>query len=73
MWVNRSYVFYMLPAKDKPAALDILQRHVDLLNHAFSPKTKRVRLMVKMIGVKKTATLLGAYWCIRVWFKGYVI
>lgn len=73
MWVNRSYAFYTLPAKDKPVALVILQRHADLLHHAFSPKTMWARIMVKMIGVQKTATLLGAYWRMRVWFKGYVI
>lgn len=65
MWVNRGYVYYLLPKVDKPEALAILKRHVDLLNNASTPKAKRVGKLARIIGVKNTAVFLGFYWRMR--------
>ena len=65
MWVSRGYAYYQLKADEKPAALDILQRHVDLLQHASTPKSQRVAKMVQLLGTKTTLYLLGWYWQLR--------
>lgn len=73
MWVNRGYLFYVLPEADKPAALAILQRHADLLQYAVSPKAKRVAKLVKIIGIRNTAYVLGIYWQLRTWGKRHAV
>ncbi len=73
MWINRGYAYYKLPITDKPVALQILQRHVDLLFHAHLPKTRRVRRMIRILGIKKTAILLGWYWQLRMLIIGNAI
>lgn len=65
MWVSRGYAYHFLNAKDKPEALHILKKHSDLLSHGSSPKSKRTRRMVNLIGVKATAVVLGWYWQLR--------
>lgn len=73
MWVNRGYAFNKLPDGDKTAALQILRRHVDLLNYAHSQKTILARNLVKFFGVKNTAILLGWYWHWRTRFVGNAV
>lgn len=65
MWVNRGYGFNSLANTDKPGAIRILKKHVDLLNYGHSPKAKRVKKMVQLFGVKLTVVMLGIYWHIR--------
>lgn len=65
MWVNRGYVYYLLPKADKPRALEILKRHEDLLDNALTPKAKRVGKLARIIGVKNTAIFLSFYWRMR--------
>ena len=69
MWVSRGYVFYGLDATDKPEAIGILQRHRDLLNYGYSAKSKRIRRMALLIGVKPTVMALGWYWQLRSYIK----
>lgn len=73
MWVNRGYAYYMLKAVDKPAALNILQRHVDLLQFADTTKSKRVKILVDVIGIRNAVMLLGFYWHLRTWMKAHVV
>ena len=65
MWVSRGYAYYQLKVEEKNAAFDILQRHVDLLKYAFTPKSQRVAKMVQLLGAKITLSLLGWYWQLR--------
>lgn len=65
LWVNRGYIYHCLNNNDKPEALCILKKHKNLLNYGSSPKSKRTRKLVKTIGVKATAIVLGWYWQIR--------
>jgi glycosyltransferase involved in cell wall biosynthesis len=65
MWVSRGYAYHSMADNDKPEALRILQKHIDLLNYSQTPKSKRVRRMVPLIGVKNTAAVLGWYWRLR--------
>ena len=65
MWVSRGYAYYQLKSEEKAAAFDILQRHVDLLKYASTPKSQRVAKMVKLLGAKTTLYLLGWYWQLR--------
>ena len=69
MWVSRGYAFHGLADSDKPEALGILQNHRDLLNYGYSPKSKRIRRMVHLIGVKPTVMALGRYWQLRGYIK----
>ena len=69
MWVNRGYTYYQLDAANKPEALNILHRHKDLLQHAATPKSKRIDKLVKFIGVRNTAVVLGYYWQLRTKIK----
>lgn len=68
MWVSRGYAYHTLTDVDKPEALCILQKHRDLLTYCITPKSKRTRKMVQVIGVKATVTALGWYWRLR----GYI-
>lgn len=65
MWVSRGYAYYQLEAEQKPAALAILQRHVDLLQYASTSKSQRVAKLAQLLGVKTTVCLLGWYWQLR--------
>lgn len=65
MWVSRGYAYHSMADNDKPEALRILQKHIDLLNYSQTPKSKRVRRLVPLIGVKNTAAVLGWYWRLR--------
>lgn len=65
MWVSRSYLYHGLDDSDKPVALHILQKHADLLNNSHSPKSRRARIMVQLVGVKATVSILGWYWRFR--------
>ena len=73
MWVNRGYHYYQLKNEDKPAALDILKRHADLLDYAGTSKTQHVKKLYKSIGVRNTVFVLGLYWRFRMRMKRHVI
>ena len=70
LWVSRGYCYYKLKTEDKPVAYDILRRHVDLLNYAITPKSRRVAKMSKVLGVRPTLVVLGWYWQLRNRIKG---
>ncbi len=65
MWVSRGYDYYALKDAEKSEALLVLKKHTDLLNYGISPKSKRTRKMVKLIGVRATVVVLGWYWQLR--------
>ena len=65
MWVSIGYVYDNLSISEKPLALSILQKHVDLLNYGQTPKSKRTKLLVQVLGVRVTVIMLGKYWQIR--------
>ena len=65
LWVNRGYAYNALANCDKPKALHILQKHKDILEYGHSPKSKRVRNMIKFGGIKITVRILGWYWYMR--------
>ncbi len=69
MWVSMGYKLNLLANADKPKALRILKKHVDLLNDSSSSKAKRTRLLTKLLGVKLTVFILGCYWQIRNYIK----
>lgn len=69
MWVSRGYTYHQLADSDKPKALEILQKHRDLLTYCLSPKSKRAQRMVQTIGVKATVIVLGCYWRLRSYIK----
>lgn len=73
IWINRGYVFYKLKAADKPEAFAILRKHVDLLDHAATPKAKRTVKILHFVGLRATVFLLGLYWRMRSWIKGNVV
>lgn len=70
IWVSLGYHLYSLNKADKVEAIKILERHEDLLSNAYSPKSRRAAMLVKMTGVKYTTTLLGLYWRLRTKIKG---
>lgn len=70
MWVNRGYGYYKMAPGDKPAALDVLERHRDLLRYADTPKGRRAARLVNLFGVRAAAELLGVYWRLRTIVKG---
>lgn len=65
VWANRGYVYSSLNAEDKPKALDFLQRHSDLLDHALTPRVRFVAKMVRLFGIRFTAFFLGIYYYMR--------
>lgn len=69
LWVSRGYAYNSLVDKEKPEALQILQKHTDLLDYGRSPKSKRTRKMVQIVGVKPTVIVLGWYWRLRSYIK----
>lgn len=73
LWITRGYKYYQLEEQDKPEALEMLHRHVGLLNYAATPKCKRVAFLVKALGIKKTAHVLGLYWRFRTWYEGHIV
>lgn len=73
MWINRGYRYYRLSTSDKPKALEILRKHADLLDHAATPKGKRVDKLLHLVGLRVTVYLLGWYWRLRSRIKGNAI
>ncbi len=65
IWVSLGYRCHMLTNVEKQEAICILERHKDLLQYANTPKTRRVALLVKIIGVKQSSIILGYYWRLR--------
>ena len=61
MWVSMSYNYYRIDKKDRPKALSILRRHVDLLQYADTPKSKRGAILARLVGAKGAVVLLGLY------------
>jgi glycosyltransferase involved in cell wall biosynthesis len=61
LWVSGGYFYYQLSSDDKKKALKILKQHQDLLNYSDSTKVKGVRTLVRIIGLRNTAVLLGCY------------
>lgn len=73
MWVNRGYAYIFQKEEDKPRALAVLEKHKKLLDNGISPKSCRVKKMVRFLGVKKTAELLGLYWHLRKWLEEHAL
>lgn len=73
IWVNRGYCFYKLKSADKPEAFSILRKHVDLLDHAATPKAKRTVKILHFVGLRTTVYLLGLYWRMRSRIKGNAV
>ena len=73
IWINRGYVFYELKAADKTEAFAILRKHVDLLDHAATPKAKRTVKILHYVGLRATIYILGLYWRLRSLIKGNAI
>jgi hypothetical protein len=73
MWINRGYRYYRLDASDKPKALEILRKHADLLDHAATPKAKRTKKLLHLVGLRATVYILGLYWRLRSRIKGQAI
>lgn len=65
LWVSRGYSYYKLKTEDRPIAYGILRRHIDLLRYAATPKSRRVAMMSKVLGVRPTLVVLGWYWQLR--------
>lgn len=65
MWVNRGYGYFNIKSFERPEALQILKKHADLLKYGITPKSRRVRKLVKLFGVKSTVEALGWYWRLR--------
>lgn len=73
MWINRGYRYYRLSASDKPKALEILRKHADLLDHAATPKARRTKRLLHLVGLRATVYILGWYWRLRSRIKGNAI
>lgn len=73
LWVSRGYAFNKLKATGKPSALVMMERHVDLLQYAATPKSRRAAKMTKVFGVHNTIVVLGWYWSLRTLLKRNVI
>lgn len=73
LWVSRGYAYYKLNKTDKPTALTILERHSNLLTYAATPKSRRIRIMGEIIGIRHTLFVLGIYWRLRSLIKGNVV
>lgn len=65
MWVSLGYGFNNLANKDKPIAISVLHKHIDLLDYGQSLKAKQAKSLVRFLGVKLTAIVLGNYWSLR--------
>ncbi len=61
IWVNRGYQFYKLRSSEKSIAMEILRKHVDLLNYASTPKAKQTAKLYHFLGLKITVRLLSLY------------
>ena len=73
VWINRGYRFYRLKGSDRSVALEILRKHADLLDHAATPKAKRTKKLLGLVGLRGTIYLLGLYWRLRSRIKGNAI
>lgn len=73
IWVNRGYCIHMLKSSDRPEALEILRKHVALLDYAATPKAKRTAKLVRLFGIKNTTTILGLYWRLRDLIMGHAV
>lgn len=65
LWTGLGYRYYQLATAEKPEALEILERHKDLLQHAASSKARRAAALVGVIGVRLATAVLGLYWRLR--------
>lgn len=65
MWVSRGYDYLRLPDAEKPKALVILQKHADILKYGISPKSRRTRWLVQLLGLRLAVGMLGQYWRLR--------
>lgn len=70
VWVNRGYGFYKLRKEDEPKALEILNRHKDLLNYAITIRGKITAVLLHLCGLRATVSLLSIYWRLRCRIKG---
>jgi hypothetical protein len=73
IWVNRGYRFYRLKGPEKAVGMGILRKHVDLLDHAATPKAKRTVKLLHLVGLRATVFILGWYWRLRSLIKGNAI
>lgn len=69
LWVNMGYVYHKLLRKDRPVALGVMKRYRGFLAYGWSSKAKRVRLLVRLLGVRRTLVVLGWYWKLRTKIK----
>lgn len=65
MWINRGYCYGELNSIERKKAIKVLKQHADLLKYANTSKSVRVSTIVRVIGVKNTAVILGWYWHLR--------
>ncbi len=65
MWVSLGYDFNNLSDDEKPVALSILQKHIDLLSYGQSLKSKLTKILVQFLRCRFAVTILGKYWQIR--------
>ena len=73
LWVSLEYRVHMLRHSEVPEAISILKQHKDVLKFATSQKARRTGWLVRVIGVKRTASILGLYWYLRSAFTGNVV
>jgi glycosyltransferase involved in cell wall biosynthesis len=73
LWITRGYKYYQLEDAYKPAALNFLYQHADVLKYTATPKSKRVAILVKLLGIKNSACVLGLYWRLRTWYEGHIV
>lgn len=73
IWVSLGYHVHLLQDEDKPEAIRLLKKHKGILRYATTPKTRRTAILVKTIGVKWTAVVLGVYWHLRTAVTGNVV
>lgn len=73
LWVTMGYVYHKLLRGDRPVALRIMKRYQGFLRYARSSKAKRVKAMVKFLGVRCTLIALGWYWRLRIVVKKNVV
>lgn len=73
LWVSIGYTYYQLSRQDKVVALSIMKRYRGFLEHPHTSKIKRVKLLVRFMGVKNTLVVLGWYWRLRMVIKKHVV
>ena len=71
MWVSRGYCYFKLQTSEKQAAISIMRQHVNLLNYAETPKSRRTARLVSILGIRCTLIILSLYWRLRMIVIGH--